>query len=718
MTFLLRTVLRQTACLAALLWCATAQAQEASDTQVFDRAYFAKYDVVNAEDMLIRVPGTQSVLDSLGGGQKERGFGSGGDQVLLNGKRFAGKGQVLNALRRIQAEKVARIELIRGNTGDANVLSEGLIINVVLVEGASTGSGSWQAGLRVNDRERVKPDGLVSYSDSWGALDYMIGLERTIWGPPGGGRPNPHNKTKIETYFYPGGSVRESRVQEFILHQHKYIATSNLAYNFASGAKFRLNGLFETRDVFEDEDTAFTRFDAAGNPTLQAIDLSRTHFDWEKTYEVGGDYEATVGGGALNILFIHHDETDPTIALRNINQNGRITELSRNITVEHNIESIVRGSITWPIFTGHTLEVGGESARNTLHQTLRPFLDRNADGLVEEIAIPTGNARVKELRGEAFANHTWQIGPDLSLSSSINVEASRISNNFPFSPSHTYVFPKPRADLRYDFTPTDQIRFKVERIVGQLDFTNFVPEFDIIDSEIDAGNPDIRPEREWEFEVTYQKQLPSNQGLLEGRVFYRDIQDHIDKLILRIEPDGTRVSADGNIGGGKHYGFETIASVRLTALGLPDFVIDARYLRHYSRTTDPFTGLRRRIGRSENGGEHWNYTLDVGFRHDITAWGLSYGMTYDERNGELISSDIRVTEFESQSPRIEAFVEKKLFGGLTLRAEGWGLIPKRSREYQRRTVYSDDVIRGTVSRREFFEDRLDRLFKISLRGTF
>ena len=197
MMFRLQTALRRTACLAALMMCTNAWGGEAGDTQVFDRAYFEKYDVVNAEDMLIRVPGAQAILDSLGGGQ-DRGFGSGGDQVLLNGKRFAGKGQVLNALKCIQSAKVQRIELIRGNLGDVNVLSEGLIINVVLVEGASTGSGSWQANARFNDRGRVNGDGLFSYSDSWGALDYTVGLERKVWSS--GGRPDPLQTTRIETF--------------------------------------------------------------------------------------------------------------------------------------------------------------------------------------------------------------------------------------------------------------------------------------------------------------------------------------------------------------------------------------------------------------------------------------------------------------------------------------------------------------------------------------
>ena len=45
-------------------------------------------------------------------------------------------------------------------------------------------------------------------------------------------------------------------------------------------------------------------------------------------------------------------------------------------------------------------------------------------------------------------------------------------------------------------------------------------------------------------------------------------------------------------------------------------------------------------------------------------------------------------------------------------------MPQRTREFQRRVVYSDDVIAGTVLRTERYVTEWDRMFVISLRGTF
>ena len=79
------------------------------------------------------------------------------------------------------------------------------------------------------------------------------------------------------------------------------------------------------------------------------------------------------------------------------------------------------------------------------------------------------------------------INDRLALESSIVAEASNVSDNFPTSPDQDYFFIKPRADLRYDLTPSDQIQLKIERTVEQLNLGLFVPEFDSNDNEIDAG---------------------------------------------------------------------------------------------------------------------------------------------------------------------------------------------------------------------------------------
>jgi outer membrane receptor for ferrienterochelin and colicins len=106
-------------------------AAAASNSVVYDQAFFAAYNVNNAEDMLRLIPGVPAILDDRAQ-QQERGFGSGGAQVLINGRRFPGKAnEITTNLRRIAPQNVERVELIRGVSRDVAVQSEGLLVNLI-----------------------------------------------------------------------------------------------------------------------------------------------------------------------------------------------------------------------------------------------------------------------------------------------------------------------------------------------------------------------------------------------------------------------------------------------------------------------------------------------------------------------------------------------------------------------------------------------------------
>jgi outer membrane receptor for ferrienterochelin and colicin len=103
----------------------TVQSDGDASIVTYEKVYFANYNAVTLLDMLQIIPGVNDILNrnqNQGGGgasgQGSRGFGSGGDQILINGKRLAGKSNsVDDTLGRISADQVRKIELIRGTTG-------------------------------------------------------------------------------------------------------------------------------------------------------------------------------------------------------------------------------------------------------------------------------------------------------------------------------------------------------------------------------------------------------------------------------------------------------------------------------------------------------------------------------------------------------------------------------------------------------------------------
>ncbi len=693
---------------------ATPRGASDTNTQLYDQGFFAQYNLTNAEDMLRRLPGVSPILDGAGGTNQARGLGSGGDQILIGGKRLAAKGQILQTLRRIPAANVQRVELIRGTSGEIEVLSEGLLVNVVLKEGVNVGgAGAYELNYRFDDLSWSDVDGLISYANSWGRLSYTLAYEKNLWTPlgqtPTGGAQDYTRRWRDELYYSPAGVVTEVRPQRWKREHHKQIFTANLTYEFQSEGQARLNILYQPHPTKETDVTKLSRPALLGVPAGRAEELHirRTRRD---LLDIGGEVEKRIGLGRARLIFIHTRLALPVHDFRNRYEAAGPVEISRSDSLQNTGEDILRGSYSWTLFKGQEVTLGVEGARNTLAQDLQVYFDVNRDGRLDTIAIPTAHAEVAEARGEVFANHNWKITPKLTLESSLNVELSRITTNYPFIPVRTYVFPKPRFDLRYNITPRDRLRLKVERLISQLDFGAFVPTYNVVDVRIDAGNPSLAPEDAWQYEAGIEHRLAGDNGTMEARAFYRDISGHIDRIPFGVNAAGLPFSAPGNIDKARLYGLELKAGVRLTALGARNAQVNVRYLVQSSSVVDPFTGHARKMK------DPYASELTLGFRHDVTSRRASYGATLYGTTGHQLVSDIRNLEFFSRGPRLDAFVEKALWGSATLRLEVYNLT--RSHEYKQRILYTVSQAAAGLQRTESYEEFRDRRFAIRLRGKF
>lgn len=677
----------------------------------YDQEFFARYSLNNAEDMLRRIPGVPAILDG-DNNQQERGFGSGGSQILIGGRRFPGKSNEINStLRRIAAANVERVELIRGTSSDIDVQSSGVVVNLIMRPGASiSGLGSWEVNGRFNDAGWFGIDGLFSYSKTNGPLTYLVGVERNLWSPPSNGPNRWTNRIRDEAYYYPNGQLQELRTQDWDRDHDKWIYTGSVVYDLANGDRANLNALYETRYKIERAETPLIRYDTSGVETLRATEFQVAEGDTNKKLEIGGEYTSDIGSGDLVALFIVRREKDPTLDYRNRQEPTINREISRSIAEVLQGEDILRASYTFQLRKGQTLELGAEGARNTLEQKLQAFFDLDNDGRLEAIVIPTANPKVEETRGEVFANHKWAVSERLSLDTSLNYEYSKLTTNYPLQPERTLSFFKPRLDARYKLTDVDQFRFLLERTVSQLDFENFVPGYNVLDDRIEAGNPALEPEKIWTAELVYEHQLPNDGGLLEADIFYSAITDAIDFVPL-LDSSGDLFSAQGDIDKAISYGIEGKASVRLGFVGLNDAVLSVRAARRWSEITDPFTGLERRIGQDRV------YSLDVGYRHDLTSLQTSYGFNYKNQGRAGVDNDLLVTQYFTIKPTLEAFVERKLFANLTLRLEVQNLT--KADELRRRIQYNVFDKVGAVNSLDFIREvrRLDYIREVrDLRG--
>jgi outer membrane receptor for ferrienterochelin and colicins len=674
---------------------------------IYDEAYFSEFNALTVEDLLNRVPGIQEILRDAQSqtSAARRGFGSTGDQILIDGRRLAGKSNTIaSALRRIQASQVLRVEVIRGAVVDLDVRTEGIVVNIVLKESLLADAGTWEGRVVHYADGKVKPGAQLSYSGEAGDFDYILGLSAT---------PRNGFLDRFELVSLPGESPFLREDEEQTTNRTNLVATVSLRYTFSDGDHFNLNGLYADegrRETIESLQFALTPDNETFTGTFFNLrEVANTN------WEIGGDYEHVFASGdTLKTLFLFNassEQDERTFSFISPTDQKNITRIQ--LQAPDRSESILRGSYKFDLTPEHTLEFEVEGAINKLDQLVQLFTVDN--GASEELSLLNPDAKISEKRVETVAKHTWQPSASLQLESAVDTEYSRLPiRGSDVNLTRSFFYVRPRFDVRYDYTDLIQIRGRLERTISQLEFANFVSGFNTDDNTIDvlkAGNPFLVPQKAWEYDLTFERRLTDDQGVWALRFYYFNIQDHINKIPVG---EGT-VFATGNIGPASEIGAELSTGLRLGWLRLPGGSIDASYTIRETSTTDAFTGQKRRIDRLPD--RFWR----VSFRNDTPWNNLSYGISTDGFGGNNISSPLFFFDgdYEDRLKRgfdINGFVEVKVLGRMTIRFDVTRILNVGAT--RDRLTFVGNRGSGILRQEKFLEGTFSRELKLSLRGSF
>lgn len=691
--------------------------EDNSATVIYDQNYFLQYKPVTLHDMLRSVPGTAALLakaDEEIAGRANRGFGSNGDQILIDGKRIAGKTNSLGLqLKRIQATSVDHIELIRGTKAGLDVQSEGLIINVAMKAQAAKSNTVWTVGGEYAEDGQLNPLAKVTHTGEVGRVKYLLGADFAL-------EETRRNFTDI--FFNASNTQFENNSLTNIRDREKIFFNSSVEYNAENGDVLRLNGQLE----LDDQDTIETDSQnllLAGDQNLVVRDQTHDPLHWE----VGGDYQHRFDQlGLFKTLFVINRGTHDINNLfsRALND-ADLSRTGENLFEINHGEMIIRSSFTNTSLEKHTIEIGGEAAINdfdTANTSIR------ADGTVNLAGL--SDQDVREVRYEAFVSHNYAIASDISLQSSLNAEWSEITQtnnlvtvNQDFSRDFFYL--KPRVNLRYDIDARNQFRATAERKISQLNFVDFGNRFDAEDNEVDAGNAELRPEDRLEFSVAYENRFADDQGSISIKGFYNKIRDHIAKIAKpdpinnpSNDPQRATESLPGNIGDAEEYGVEVNGNLRLKIVNLPNAIITGKYIFRETEAFDPFLQIDRPIIYKQK--HEWL----LNFQHDLVEFGTSYGFNVTNKapsgglSGPSIGFRTDVTEQWEQTidPKASLYIEQKVFGDMRIRFDVRNIFNAKT-AYQK-TKFSGNISEDLVNFNEFREASQQRTYKLTLQGSF
>ena len=640
---------------------------------IFEPVFFADGSPNTALDMISRLPGFG--FDT--GDTDTRGFAGAAGNVLIDGDRPSSKSDSLDGiLRRISAASVERIELIRGGAPGIDMQGRSVVANVVLKRTVQV-----QTVLEANSY--VYPDGHLGplLQASWSRREGENQLEASLSATTD--RTDDTGDGYRRRYNAAGAPIQTADLDRW--DRFRNVRGTAAWQGLAGGGRLKINGVLGWNQAENSIDTLI-RSGAGQNERVENEgDEVESELGLNWTRSLGERTEIELTG--LQRYEVDNDESRSVSGLNRVAFGGEGTAG----------ETIGRAVLRFRQSDRWAFEGGGEAAYN--------FLD-SATTYAENgvpILLPSASVKVEELRGEMFGQTTWRPGPKLTVEAALRVEVSEISQSGDSDLSETFVYPKPRLQLTWTPVTDHQFRFRVEREVGQLDFGDFVASADVDLNQVEGGNPELEPAKNWTLEAVYERRF-WGEGALTLTVQHREWEDLIDVIPLT-----GGFEAVGNIGSGTSDFQQIQLTLPLDRLGLSNARLLARASFGQSSVTDPLTGEDRRFSNQ------LAFGCGIDFNQDLRGGRWSYGFQHGCNIDDPVQYRIREVRKIEEEPFVTLYGQWKPRPDLTVRLDFGNATDREQR--RERFVYSGPRNSAPLSFREERGTKMSPWLFIQIRKT-
>jgi hypothetical protein len=620
----------------------------------YPASFFAGYAPQTALDIVARVPGF--ALDEV---DAIRGFGSAAGNVLIDGTRPTSKsGGVQEALRRIPAAHVERVEVRGGTLGVAEAEGQTIVVNVV--RRAAPRATRWQLSLERAAGGDVYPAAELATSGTLGG--WLTSLEANLL------RERLPFNADIQRTDAEGAVV--ASLDEGQLTEISEVSVSGDARRSAFDGVLRLGGRvawshsaprtirrgFEQPQPDPRPDSLFVN---DGDSRIIETELAA---DWTR------DNTRSWTWRIVSLATAESQRADSRSRLER--PIGVLASGSTSRSSQDSYEAIFRTTARRRGTGRWQPEFGAELAYNRLDGALDVRLTDGTGGV--PVAIPAANVSVDESRTEIFANVIARITPEFSLEIGSALEASRISVTGDAENTDSYLFWKPSAALIYDHTPSTQWRVSVKHSAGQLDFGDFAAAADLVDERITAGNPSLRPDQATRLAITMDhrtgERFSVNASLF--REWRRDVLEQI--------PFADGAAGVGNAGNASLWGFSATGSLSLNGL-IHNGLLEIEAGSRSSRYDDVLTGRSRDLSGITRPQAYIQFRQDLPPRQ--LAWGFGYWL--GRTTATFFVDEVNTLQ---QDDVWDAFIETTRSSGLKLRLSVFALGSQR--QQRRRTIFA------------------------------
>ena len=621
---------------------AVAQSGESGVT-AYPPSFFASASPTSAYDMVIRLPGF--TFDK---GAAVRGLADAGGNVLVDSQPPVAKNDTLDEiLKRIPAGAVARIELIRGGAPGIDMQGRTVVANVVRKT-----TGGFRAA--------VMPSTNFIYDGR--VLNSLRAEAQWRWS---GGR-----SAELSQVYGKGPSEELGDGSRVRYNANQTVRLKSNVDADAGGQRIWTTGAFETPLA-----GGRARFTGAYLLNPSYVELYDRYVGGGREYEydridrrqieLGGRYSRALTAklGLEAVGFQQFNDSQTSV---HFEAPGLVRDFSLDRTGS---ESVGRLTFKLRASARLTLEGDVEGALNKL--------DSKTDLIVNKVVsvVPAANVQIQEKRAELTLRATWRASDSLSLESGLRAERSTVTSRGDVALERTLQFFKPRVAATWAPDPDSQVRLRVEREVGQLNFDDFVAAPGVASTGVlAAGNPDLAPQQDWVAEAAYERRFWSGGAVVLTARHYT-IDNVVDRIPIFSMSGAVLADVPGNIGRGTKDEYQAAVTLPLDRLGVHAAQVRAQATRRITVVVDPLTGRSREISvarftqdtRDLSGLGPWGW--DAHFTQDLpklkAVWGVDVIGAARERTFKLTEIETRKVGTE-----IVVFTEFKPRPDLTIRLEG------------------------------------------------
>ena len=667
---------------------------------IYDQAYFRQYNITNAADAIKRIPGVENLSSGNnsyepGDNNKRRGFGSSGTQILINGERQSSKSNnIIKTLERINADSLIRIEVIRGTEAGLDVRSDGVIVNIIVDGNLSKDSGTWSAALGYLTSGSSNWRGIGSWATKIKKTDIILGFERI--GDLNSRKYNEFTVDQEQSLLY-------YRLRETIEYQSSNRVNIDLNSKINDKSTIRINTLvwFNGKENAPQIQEYFSPLDTNNMAFYKKINWDRREDN--DGWEFGGDWEYQINKNhslKLRVVLTEENEDQNDISFLDDTENSYNNSTETNIRKEN--ERIIRLSFNKLIDKNSSLEYGFESAYNKLNRIFNlRFFDSNS--IETNAGLINTSGLVEEDRYEGFLSYNLPLSEKIRAELALNYEWSEISQSGDVNLSREFKYWKPRIDIKWDYKKNRQIRFNIERNVGQINFDNFISSYDQFEETIRAGNPDLRPETSWKFKLEHEWRLPNDGGVITLKGSAREIDGPVDRLPI----DG--YAGIGNLGSGERTKATIDGSIRINKVLKGGVFRFSGYLQS-SEVIDPVTNIKRDFSWYKR------WQTMIGLRQDVPGGKYSWGLTYRSQSQFNIYDPYLWGRF-AQDPTLSFGFTAKINPRLNFNFIAKNILDTNF-GFGRKLIYNGFKSNNDLLIQENFDINEHSFFKIELEGTF